>query len=208
MSLCHAFPQVSLSGGCCGEVTVGRLHHDTFLYHWQISSPIPCLKYTSATIYLWNIINNVNPLFPSLTSLTVQVFCLKVKNYILRLLRQNTISHLAGKFDRFTCTTDGRLTDMHICNKQIMELPWINPKKTSTMQMAGNLRQQHIILLYMCGGTVVNVPLDQAVRVRALAGNIVLCSWGRHFTLTVPLSAQVNTLKWVHGKLNTTMDQL
>lgn len=44
------------------------------------------------------------------------------------------------------------------------------------MQMAGNLRQQHIILLYMCGGTVVNVPLDQAVRVQALAGNIVLCS--------------------------------
>ena len=30
-----------------------------------------------------------------------------------------------------------------------------------------------------------------AVRVRALAGVIVLCSWERHFTLTVPLSTQV-----------------
>ena len=36
---------------------------------------------------------------------------------------------------------------------------------------------------------------ERAVRVRALAGDIVLCSWARHFTLTVPLSTQV--YKWV-----------
>ena len=36
---------------------------------------------------------------------------------------------------------------------------------------------------------------DRAVRVRALAGDIVLCSWARHFTLTVPLSTQV--YKWI-----------
>ena len=36
---------------------------------------------------------------------------------------------------------------------------------------------------------------DRAVRVRALAGDIALCSWARHFTLTVPLSTQV--YKWV-----------
>ena len=35
---------------------------------------------------------------------------------------------------------------------------------------------------------------EQAVRVRALAGDIVLCSWARHFTLTVPLSTQVYTV--------------
>ena len=29
---------------------------------------------------------------------------------------------------------------------------------------------------------------DRAVWVRALAANIVFCSWARHFTLTVPLS--------------------
>ena len=34
-----------------------------------------------------------------------------------------------------------------------------------------------------------------AVRVQALAGDIVLHSWARHFTLTVPLSTQV--YKWV-----------
>ena len=36
---------------------------------------------------------------------------------------------------------------------------------------------------------------ERAVRVRTLAGDIVLYSWVRHFTLTVPLSTQV--YKWV-----------
>jgi len=36
---------------------------------------------------------------------------------------------------------------------------------------------------------------DRAVWVRALARDIVLCTWARHFTLTVPLSTQV--YKWV-----------
>ena len=36
---------------------------------------------------------------------------------------------------------------------------------------------------------------DRAVRVRALARDSVLCSWARHFTLTVPLSTQ--EYKWV-----------
>ena len=31
---------------------------------------------------------------------------------------------------------------------------------------------------------------EQAVRVRALAGDTVLCSWERHLTLTVPFSTQ------------------
>ena len=41
--------------------------------------------------------------------------------------------------------------------------------------------------------------LERALRVRALAGDIVLCSWTRHFTLTVPLSTQV--YKWVPANL-------
>ena len=36
---------------------------------------------------------------------------------------------------------------------------------------------------------------DRAVRVQALAGDIVLGSWARHFTLTMPLSIQ--EYKWV-----------
>ena len=39
----------------------------------------------------------------------------------------------------------------------------------------------------------------QAVQVRALAGDMVLCSWARHFTLTVALSTQVN--KWLPANL-------
>ena len=40
---------------------------------------------------------------------------------------------------------------------------------------------------------------ERAVRVRALAGDIVLCYWARHFTLAVPLSTQV--YKWVPANL-------
>ena len=36
---------------------------------------------------------------------------------------------------------------------------------------------------------------NRAVRVRTLAGDMVLCSWARQFILTVPLSIQV--YKWV-----------
>ena len=36
---------------------------------------------------------------------------------------------------------------------------------------------------------------ERAVRVKTLAGDIALCSWARHFTLTVPLSTQA--YKWV-----------
>ena len=46
---------------------------------------------------------------------------------------------------------------------------------------------------------LVRSTLEQAVRVRALAGDIVLHSWARHFTLTVPLSTQV--YKWVPANL-------
>ena len=40
---------------------------------------------------------------------------------------------------------------------------------------------------------------DQAVRVWVLAGDIVFCSWARHFTLAVPLSTPV--YKWVTTNL-------
>ena len=39
------------------------------------------------------------------------------------------------------------------------------------------------------------VSPGRAIWVRALAGVNALCSWARHFTLTVPLSTQM--YKWV-----------
>ena len=51
----------------------------------------------------------------------------------------------------------------------------------------------------MVASWLVRSTLERALRVRALAGDIVLCSWARHFTLTVPLSTQV--YKWVLANL-------
>ena len=46
----------------------------------------------------------------------------------------------------------------------------------------------------MASWLVCSLPVA-AARVLALAGDIVLCSWARHFSRTVRLSAQVS--KWV-----------
>ena len=46
---------------------------------------------------------------------------------------------------------------------------------------------------------LVHSTLDRVVWVQALVGDIVLCSWARHFTLTVPLSTQV--YKWLPANL-------
>ena len=55
----------------------------------------------------------------------------------------------------------------------------------------------------LVGGAVaswlVRSTQDRAVRVRDLAGDIALCSWARHLTLTLPLSTQV--YKWVPANL-------
>jgi len=48
---------------------------------------------------------------------------------------------------------------------------------------------------------LVRSTTDRAVQVRALTGDIVLCSWAKHFTFTAPLSTQV--YKWVLAKFNT-----
>ena len=46
------------------------------------------------------------------------------------------------------------------------------------------------------GGLIVRLPTERAVRVRALAGDIVLCSWERHFTLTVKEYKRVPANCW------------
>ena len=46
----------------------------------------------------------------------------------------------------------------------------------------------------MASWLVCSTP-ERVVRLPALAGDIVLCSWVRHFTLTVPLSTQL--YEWV-----------
>ena len=43
----------------------------------------------------------------------------------------------------------------------------------------------------MVSSFIVYLTPEPVVWFQALAGDIVLCSWARHFTLTVPLSTQV-----------------
>ena len=67
----------------------------------------------------------------------------------------------------------------------------------------------HLFTLYMhlyrllVGGAVASwlarLTPERVVRVRALARDVMLCSWARHFTLIVPLSTQV--YKWVPANL-------
>jgi len=56
----------------------------------------------------------------------------------------------------------------------------------------------------------VHLSPDRAVRVQASARDIVLCTWARHLTLTVPLSTQVDMYKWelvnLHVIQGVTMD--
>ena len=61
------------------------------------------------------------------------------------------------------------------------------------------LHKYNVLLLLSVGGAVASwlvrsIP-ERTFRVAALARDIVLCSWARHITLTVPLSTQV--YKWI-----------
>ena len=56
---------------------------------------------------------------------------------------------------------------------------------------AGFISSQLACLGGVMTSWIVHSPPDRAVRVRALAGDIVLCSWARHFTFSVPLSNKV-----------------
>ena len=64
---------------------------------------------------------------------------------------------------------------------------------------AQNPKQMKDTVGRVVGGAVaswlVRSSPELVVWVRALVGNIVLCSWARHLTFTVPLSTQVH--KWI-----------
>ena len=68
------------------------------------------------------------------------------------------------------------------------------PKKVLWVPKFLQQLPKHYLLGAAASWLVRSTP-ERAVRVRALAGDIVLCSWARHLTLTVPLSTQV--YKWV-----------
>ena len=63
-----------------------------------------------------------------------------------------------------------------------------------------NIMELNVTIINAVASWLVRSTSERAVRVRALAGDIVLCSWARHLTLTVPLSTQV--YKWVPASFN------
>ena len=93
------------------------------------------------------------------------------------------------------------------------ECEWVMSKNTlkikvfelaDTKRKTGRSFEEKLHVLHNLLGTavaswLVHSTLKQVVRVRALDGDIVVCSWARHFTLTVPLSIQV--YKWVLANL-------
>ena len=62
--------------------------------------------------------------------------------------------------------------------------------------MASDIAHGHVRMTATATATATaGVVSERVVQARALDGISVLCSWARHFTLTVPLSTQV--YKWV-----------
>ena len=77
----------------------------------------------------------------------------------------------------------------------------MSEEKPTTRQ--GLILAEFCLCMFSYGGAVtswlVRSSPDRAIQVRALAGVIALCSWARHFTLTLPLFPQL--YKWVPAKL-------
>ena len=75
-------------------------------------------------------------------------------------------------------------------------LTTLNTSLVATGKTASTLK--HLNLKRHDASWLVHLSLDQEVWVRALGPrDVALCSWARHLTLTVPLSTQVSTCKWV-----------
>ena len=76
-------------------------------------------------------------------------------------------------------------------------------EKKNERRSQTNERRSLFMLVLLCRfpphWTPTKTDFEKVYVVWALAGNIVLCSWARHFTLTVPLSTQV--YKWIPAKL-------
>ena len=108
-----------------------------------------------------------------------------------------------GPFDLGTSALTMRPPRLH----EVREVPIYTPRRPFTFHANLVLLVHHYVVLHQAsvpvGGAVaswlVRSTPYRVVRVRALAGDIVLCSWARHFTLTVSLSLQV--YKWVPANL-------
>ena len=78
----------------------------------------------------------------------------------------------------------------------------LNTVQTNIFKMGQMCLLEQFLVLYVWSTVAswsMRLPPDRAVQGQALVEDIVLCSWARHLTLTVPLSTQV--YKWVPANL-------
>ena len=81
----------------------------------------------------------------------------------------------------------------------ILGVKTLNSHSASVHPRLSYIKSTSIALRGAVASWLVRSTPDRMVQVQALAGDIVLCSWARHFTLTLPLSTQV--YKWVPANL-------
>ena len=110
--------------------------------------------------------------------------------------------HLTRSVHKYYMQTTCILHDGRCCNPfhRYCTLPILTNYTICLIRLG----QIYILSYYsLVGGAMaswlVRSSPDWAVRVQALARKIVLCSWARHLTLTVPLFTQV--YKWVPAYL-------
>ena len=95
---------------------------------------------------------------------------------------------------RRLCSEDSDFSSKPV---QFLQQTWLSFNKRGCSSGPPNklIDSQH----YKRGAVASWLVRSSPVRVRALAGDIVLCSWARHLTLTQPLSTQL--YKWVPTNL-------
>ena len=104
-----------------------------------------------------------------------------------------------GKFDHLLVAIKCQVLSSHTRNSEFTGFKqYLNFLSENSSTLLPSVAHTCIL-----GGAValclVRSSLDRAVWVQALAGDIVLCSWARHFILTGPLSTHV--YKWVPANL-------
>jgi len=90
--------------------------------------------------------------------------------------------------------TDDTDTSKNICELSLISFPFIFSFVKHYLYASCVVKEINLCLHFMGGAVaswLAHSTPDQVVQVRALAGDIVMSSWVRHFTLTVRLSTQV-----------------
>ena len=122
------------------------------------------------------------------------------------------VSSRAGHKANFTHLVDHPVKSFSYISQKIAETSCVHLWKPITLLLKKFVKSQFSVICSFFHSMFSYIALPSIQRVQgavasgasslgsALTGDIVLCSWARHFTLTVPLSTQV--YKQVHVPAN------